>query len=484
MWWQTAIPQANLLVPGRTEGHRCSVVRYGILAIAAALNVAAVTTASGAETLLRDALPSAPTRFTNDGAVFGPTRVHQIEVTISPSEWEVLQRETYVNRGGVPLATEDDIKRPDGRIVHIGGGFGGTFPWVHGDVRVNGALIRDAGIRYKGNGSYNAAAGLHRNLKIKTDFFGGTDDWASLETLNFNSGGRDASRMRETLTFAIFRAAGVPVSRTAYVEIRFTVPGIHDKAYGGLFTVIENVNKKFLKHALPPGTGLLMKPERMQQGGVGYYGETWADYVPSYRPQRDATPEEARRVIDFARLVNNGGVEEFRARIDSFLDVDEFLRFIAVNAIVMSRDSYLSGRHNYFIYLDPKDNRFRFIPWDEDGALAGGNGGTANTDLLRPYSTDNPLIYWLLDDPSVAARYKKIVKEIMTTVLARPDFQKLIGSLESLVAEPIAKEVNAMSSRGERNNYGSGNPPRFFFQSRTVSVEQQMGLWFQSTDSP
>ena len=416
--------------------------------------------------------------------MFGPTRIHQVEVIIPAAEWTVLQNQT-VGRGSAVLATEDDIQQADGRFIHIGGGFGGTFPWVHADLRVNGALIKDAGARYKGNGSYNAAAGLHRNLKVKTDFFGGKDDWEGLETLNFNSGGRDASRMRETIAFALFRAAGVPASRTAYAELTFTVPGSHEKAYGGLFTVIENVNKQFLKHALPPGTGLLMKPERMPQGGVAFLGENWADYIASYRPQREATPHEQRRVIEFARLVNHADVDEFRTKIESFLDVEEFLRFIAVNSIIMSRDSYLGGRHNYFIYLDPRDNRFRFLPWDEDGSLAGGNGGAASIDLLQPFTNVNALGYWLLDDPAVAARYKAIVKEIMETTFAHPELPRLIGSLEQLTAEPLAREAMAMLSRGERNNYGTGLPPRLFVQNRTALIEQQLKAWFGlSIESP
>ena len=434
--------------------------------------------AFGAETVRPDA--SAPrqvaTALTNESAVFGPTRIHQVEVTISPSEWTVLQT-SVVNRGsrgGGPDATEDDIKTADGRYIHIGGGFGGTFPWVHSDVRVNGTVVQDAGLRYKGNGSYNPGAGLHRNLKVKTDFFGGKDDWDGMETLNFNSGGRDGSRLRETLAFEIFRAAGVPASRTAYAEVTFTVPGVHQGSYGGLFTVIENVNKHFLKRALPPGTGLLMKPERMQ-GGVGYYGEDWAAYPATYRPEREATPKEQRRVIDFARLVNNADVPEFRARIGSFLDVDEFLRFIAVNAIIVSRDSYLGGRHNYFIYLDPKDDRFRFIPWDEDGSMAGGNGGPVSTDIMQP--DNNPLGYWLLDDPSIAARYRAIVKEIMATAFSRTELLPLISTLEMVVNEPLAKESIAMTSRGERNNPGGGSPSRFFVESRIATLEQQIKLW-------
>jgi spore coat protein H len=321
---------------------------------------------------------------------------------------------------------------------------------------------------------------MHRSIKVKTDLFGGEGDWDGLETINFNSGGRDYSRTREALAFAVFRLAGVPASRTAYAEVRYTVPGLHDRAYGGLFTVIENVNKAFLKQALPPGTGLLMKPERMS-GGVGYYGENWANYTPYYRPERDATPAEAQRVMEFARLVNVAPAAEFRARIGSYLDVDEFMRFLAVHALIHARDSFLSGRHNYFIYLDPKDNLFRFSPWDEDGAMNGGQGGRGGTgtfgiDLLWPWSASSPLAQRLLDEPDFRNRYQAVVRDIVAKVFNQEKLMPLVDQLEALVDKPLGLEETAMALRGESDR-PSGNSPRYFLADRFLQVEAQMAAW-------
>src|SRR6185436_5919488 len=110
------------------------------------------------------------------------------------------------------------------------------------------------------------------------DLFGGKADWNGVETLNFNAGVQDRSLLREAMAFAIFRAAGVPASHTAYAELTFNVPGLYDNAPGGVYVLIENVNKQFLKRELPPGTGLLMKPEGMR-GGIQSRGSDWASYI-------------------------------------------------------------------------------------------------------------------------------------------------------------------------------------------------------------
>ncbi len=365
-----------------------------------------------------------------DKNIFGPGKLHQVRVAVSRDEWDILQTTAARTNTGV---RGEDYVQADGRMIHVGSGFGGFFPWVHADLTVNGVELKDVGLRYKGNNSFvkpTAAKPFIANLKIKTDQFGGKEDWNGVETLNFNAGQRDPSLMREAMAFAIFRAAGVPASRTAYAQLTFNVPGLHDNASGGLFVLVENVNKQFLKKALPPGTGLLLKPEGTR-GGVQGLGNSWASYVSVYRPDREATPHEQQRVMDFANLVNNPDVSVFREKIGTYLDVDEFLRFVAVNVFIVNQDSYLNGNHNYYLYLDPTDDRIRFIPWDQDLSMGGQMRGlNAGPDILRPPAQNNALIYWLLDDPRIAERYRAIVKELAATVFNEPVLSKMIADVE------------------------------------------------------
>jgi spore coat protein H len=363
--------------------------------------------------------------------IFGPGRLHQVRVSVSKEEWDVLQTTAVRTNGGV---RGEDYTQADGRMIHVGSGFGGFFPWVHADLTVNGVELKDVGLRYKGNNSFvkpTPARPFIANLKIKTDLFGGKDDWNGVETLNFNAGQRDPSLMREAMSFAIFRAAGVPASRTAYAQLTFNVPGLHDNAAGGLFVLVENVNKQFLKRVLPPGTGLLMKPEGTR-GGILGLGNNWASYATIYRPDREATPHEQQRVMEFANLVSNPDVAVFREKIGTYVDVDEFLRFVAVHLFIVNNDSYIGGgNHNYYLYLDPADDKFRFIPWDQDLSMGGQMRGQAlGPDILRPPAQNNALIYWLMDDPKVAERYRAIVKELAATVFVPPVLNKMIADLE------------------------------------------------------
>ena len=376
--------------------------------------------------------------------VFGLTRVHQVTVLVPAAEWAAMQ--TSGARGGTGLGGSD-YTDANGRLIHTGGGFRGYFPWAHADLVLGGVPFKNIGLRYKGNLSFSAssaAAPLRANFKAKLDLFGGKDDWDGLETLNFHAGVVDTTLMREAVAYHVFRAAGIPSPRTAYAELTFTVPGAYEAMSGGLYALIENVNKQFLKNVLPPGTGLLLKPEGLR-GGIQYYGESWSSYVGTYRPDRDATPHEQQRLIEFAKLVSQPDVALFRSKIGSYLDLDNFLRYVAVNAFLGNWDSYINGSHNFYLYLDPNDDKIRFLPWDEDLSL--GARGNAAIEINRPLRNDNPLIYWLFDDPTVVARYRAILTQLSTSAFSRDALFDVLSALEKTTGRSAATLRDFIDSR-------------------------------------
>ncbi len=414
---------------------------------------------------------------------YGLTRVHELHLNISRPEWDALK--TTVVQGGRGAANgagagggeSDRTDSTTGRSYHIGGGFGGYFPWVHADLKFDDeAEIKDIGLRHKGNSSYTAAQGrLHSNLKLKTDFFGAKGSLDGDKTVNLSAGPVDPARLRETLSLALFRAAGVPAPRTAYVEVSLTVPGLQNHTLVGTYTMIENVNKGFAKDFFPPGEGLLLKPERAGRYGIPAPASSWAAMIDTYRPQREATPHEQQRMMEFTNLVHQPDVKVFREKIGQYLDIDNFLRFIAVNALLVNMDSFLGGTHNYFLYLDPKDDRIRFIPWDMDRSFGRmGRGGT-NLSMRTPFTSDNPLIYWLLDDPAILARYRAIVLEILRDVFNQTELTKLLTAVQAAVAPPLAREYSAKRLRGE-GGYTTGGDGGIaaFIEDRLYYVNEQL----------
>jgi len=78
-----------------------------------------------------------------------------------------------------------------------------------------------------------------RSWKITLDH--GAVHLAGMTCINLKSMYNDPSQMREALAWRLFRQAGVPAARHTYAKLAF------DATYYGLFSVIEQVDKRFLK---------------------------------------------------------------------------------------------------------------------------------------------------------------------------------------------------------------------------------------------
>jgi spore coat protein CotH len=135
------------------------------------------------------------------------------------------------------------------------------FEYVHGQLDIAGTKFKDVGVRFKGNSSYNAAAlGLKRPFKIDFNHYLEDQTWQGFKKISLANNMADPSQMRETLAYQLFHEAGVPAPRTAFVQLSLSVAGKYDKEFVGLYTMIECVDKNFLKDRFASSKGLLLKP--------------------------------------------------------------------------------------------------------------------------------------------------------------------------------------------------------------------------------
>ena len=67
-----------------------------------------------------------------------------------------------------------------------------------------------------------------------------------------------------------------------------TVPGRYDKAYLGLYTLVEPVDRAFLNDRFHTDKGLLLKPQGLR--GIDFLGDDWEKYQGPYRPLAEPTP--------------------------------------------------------------------------------------------------------------------------------------------------------------------------------------------------
>jgi len=402
--------------------------------------------------------------------VFGLDKVWSMHLTVQPKEWEKMQPKRGRGFGGFGGPPRPEGKAPEAkppvakpaeaaRDGKVRGMFGFEYEYIKADLEINGKTYKDVAVRYKGNGSYAASQGrLKRPFKIDLARYIPDQKFDGEKKLTLNNNVMDASAAREVLSYKVYRSLDVPAPRTAYAQLTLTVPGKHDKELVGLYTLVESIDKTFLKSRFGSSKGLLVKPERV--GPVEYLGEEWPAYENRYQPKTPANAKSKRRLIEFTRLVQKADDKTFKDEINSYLDVDEFLRFLAGTVALSSMDSFIGLTHNYFIYLDPKTNQFNFIPWDFDHSfggfmMMGTPENLMDLSIRQPYTNRNRLIERLFADEKVYAAYKghlrKLIDRGFTAEAVRKDLMVINAAID-----PIKKkEKDAVAARHED---GRGGP--------------------------
>ncbi|MGB1930601.1 MAG: CotH kinase family protein, partial [Mariniblastus sp.] len=372
-------------------------------------------------------------------ALFRSNRVSKITLRFTQEEWSKLQ----------PSKDLDwDVGRAFGEVISdasqgkefragkesrpgLGGYLGLNHQYGSADVEIDGESFANVGVRYKGNGSFLVGREFGK-YSFKIDFNEYQDDlnFQGLTKVNLQNCATDPSMLREAISYQLFREVGVACPLTGWASIATEIDGRLTQR--GLYSVVEQVDEKFLKRSFGEAEGLLVKPSSFT--AFPYLGESWDAYKSFYNPKTKSSTEQQQRIIEFARLIHAGDNEEFNSRIEEYIDLDNFLSFLAVNAMLSNLDSFLGGSQNYYAYLSPESNKILFIPWDLDhsfGALE--IIGTPESRLEHSINQPqvgvdkNRLIERILEIPEFKQAYLTRVEQLLDSVFEQ---QKLLDQVD------------------------------------------------------
>ena len=411
-------------------------------------------------------------------------QVLSAEITLEASEYDALQPSGgfFPQNQGPPPALKP---YPNGAPREAERNqFGMSFPYAVAKIRAGSNDLGEAAIRYAGDFSYFMSAnGLKRPMSV--DFGRFKSDGPKLHgVVSLHSGGSDPSKLREFLSFSVFEKAGLRTPKVSLVEVTLTVPGKFEHAVLGLYTVVESLDAAWMEKQFGEKSGLVMKPARMR--GIDYLGDDWSAYVGTYQPQSEVTPDSAKKVIAFAKLINQASADQFRTEIGTFLDVDQFLKFMAANAVLVNLDSFFGSGANYFLVLNPKTETFEFVPDSLESSIAnsmfvGQPDDLVELSIAHPYAGNCVLAERVLAIDGMKAKYEQIVRELIGSTCSKENWLKQVASLESVTKEILSKESAAVAERKEPNTIDptGGMVPqapdlRNFIEDRLASIRAQL----------
>ncbi|QEZ69120.1 spore coat protein CotH [Paraclostridium bifermentans] len=210
------------------------------------------------------------------------------------------------------------------------------------------------------------------------------------------------------------------------------------------------------------------------------------DDIDSYSILRDSavfkntTDKDFKNIIDLMESLKTG------ENIENYLNVDEVLKYFAVNTFLVNLDSYSGGMyHNYYLY--EKDGVSEILPWDLNmsfGGFAVKEGEKAiNFPIDSPVTgnlEDAPLIGKLLENDDYKEIYHKYLKQISDNYFSNGTFNNRVTQINNLISNYVKKDATAFYNYEE---YKTGVTELLTFgKDRAKSVQAQLSGEQSSTE--
>ncbi len=393
--------------------------------------------------------------------LFRTTNIADVHLEFTKADYDALMPGGGGWFGSGGGSGESWLQGPEGKRNGFAASRGVQFSYVHGSVTINGQTLRNVGVRYKGNGTYFEGVAKGK-VSLKLDFaeYVKGQRLGTLKKLNLHSNITDASSMNEVLAFQLFREAGVPAPRTSYARVYLTVQGRQQHAYAGLFSIVENPDEEFVAARGLPAKGAIFKPVATQL--FADLGPDWKRYNQTYDPKTTLTEAQKQRVIDFARLVSSGSDAQFAARVSEFLDLEETARYLAVVVFLSDLDGLLGPGQNYYLYLDPRTQKFSFIAWDQDHSFGQFFRGTQSAreqlSIHHPWSESSRFLERLFRVDAFKKLYLARLTEFSTTLFNPDRFHRQVDELAGVIRPAIKPESDQRLLRFERAVAGEVPP--------------------------
>jgi spore coat protein H len=371
--------------------------------------------------------------------VFDQTKVNRLDFVIDDKDWTTMQ---------------DNLEDIVGSSTTGGGGGPGgpgasTFSeetpvYVKSQLYHNSIQWYDVGIRYKGNSSLTANSGkLPFRLKMnefESDNLAITNQkFYGFQELSLSNNYNDPSFLREKLTCDLFREAGVKAPQTAFYEIY--VDYGDGPIYFGLYTMVEVVPDNMIKAQYGSASGNIYKPD----GDAASFQSGTFNTAQLEKKNNESTDwsdiENLYNILNSSDRLNNNAV--WKTSLESVLNVDQFLNWLAVNTTVQNWDTYGNMTHNYYLYVNHTDGKINWIPWDNNEAMQEGKmSGTLPFNFSTTTNGSWPLIEYLYAQAEYKSIYDAHISNFINTVFVPTTMQTRYDYWKNIISTSANKETS------------------------------------------
>ncbi|MFY0599468.1 MAG: CotH kinase family protein [Cyclobacteriaceae bacterium] len=285
-----------------------------------------------------------------------------------------------------------------------------------------------------------------RNWKVKVDKdqrYNNRREW------NYNF----EPHPRQVMAYLLFKKAGVAAASCRHVKLSLNGKDM------GIYSEYEDIdNKRWLTDKFGDNDGDLFKAafdipnEPRYFAGLNDLGDDDEDYFWHYRKKTNNNDEaefDYSLLLEFIKTINDTPDNQFEQTLKENFDTDSFIKYLVVANFISNWDSYPVRPKNYWLYHNPTDNRWTFIPWDLDATFQTETSpinqmGTDASifyqfDKYEPYNlqpqegSERPLVRKMMMHESFRNAYILEYQKALKTYLKESTLVSMIDSLKTLV---------------------------------------------------
>jgi len=231
----------------------------------------------------------------------------------------------------------------------------GTFTMRYGRKRYGPWSVE---VRLKGR--LGSARGLSGKAAFKLKFPNSRQRVSGMKKLTLNNMVQDPSYITETISYELFRAMGVPASRTGYAVV-----SVNGADYG-LHLNVETPDKLMFSKWFPRE-----ETKHLYEGTYAFW-YNWRDaYDGNHFDVDEGDPADRSDLAALLATLDLEG-EAWRHAAEQIADLRELTAMWAVEIYVGHWDGYATTVNNYYIH-NTESGRITMHPWGLDQTL-GSNG--------------------------------------------------------------------------------------------------------------
>jgi spore coat protein H len=249
--------------------------------------------------------------------LFTNAAVPRIQIEIAPADLEKLRRDSRVF---VPALIVEGTARYEDVAIHLKGSVGSFH-----SIDDKPALTLDFA-RFRPGRTFHGLRRIHLNNSVE-----------------------DPSYCNELIGSELFRRAGIPTPRVTRAVVSLNLRKL------GLYVLKEGFTEDFLSCYFKRIGGNLYEPDE------GHDVNQRLKKTSIQAPSRDRTVLKS-----LAKAALEPDLGRRWSRLERVLEVDRFIRFMALEVMLCHRDGYCLARNNFRVYQDLDSGKMVFFPHGMD----------------------------------------------------------------------------------------------------------------------